>query len=228
MCFGFELFKRYQRDPEPPPPLSLQDSVCEDGTRWTGPWLQPWRLNLLRRAARMHLASVGVSKFCFLFSLAFCGLLLLLIPALRPPAPQVDLPQPRPQVRPAQTGSSHRTGFPTASVCAREAGPNGSSAGPRGSVDGGRSRHGVQRTTESRRPPSSRCRDLLDLNDVFIAVKTTRKYHKSRLELLIHTWVSKAKRQVRRGCWWGGSSWLHSWYRLVLFDPVFLSERSLF
>ncbi|XP_055085807.1 LOW QUALITY PROTEIN: beta-1,3-N-acetylglucosaminyltransferase radical fringe [Periophthalmus magnuspinnatus] len=34
------------------------------------------------------------------------------------------------------------------------------------------------------------------IEDVFIAVKTTRKYHKSRLELLSRTWVSKAKRQT--------------------------------
>uniref|UniRef100_A0A3Q4I2H9 O-fucosylpeptide 3-beta-N-acetylglucosaminyltransferase n=1 Tax=Neolamprologus brichardi TaxID=32507 RepID=A0A3Q4I2H9_NEOBR len=92
----------------------------------------------------MHIASVGVSKFCFLFSLAFCGLLLLLIPALRPPARQVELPKPRPQVRPAQAGTSHQ----------------------------------------------------LELKDIFIAVKTTRKYHKSRLELLIQTWVSQAKEQT--------------------------------
>lgn len=41
-------------------------------------------------------------------------------------------------------------------------------------------------------------RDLLDLKDIFIAVKTTRKYHKSRMELLVQTWVSQAKEQVRR------------------------------
>uniref|UniRef100_A0A8C5EWT9 Beta-1,3-N-acetylglucosaminyltransferase n=1 Tax=Gouania willdenowi TaxID=441366 RepID=A0A8C5EWT9_GOUWI len=39
-------------------------------------------------------------------------------------------------------------------------------------------------------------RDQLDLKDVFIAVKTTKKYHKSRLELLTKTWVSRAKEQT--------------------------------
>lgn len=43
----------------------------------------------------------------------------------------------------------------------------------------------------------SRFQDLLELKDIFIAVKTTKKYHKSRLALLFQTWVSKAKEQVR-------------------------------
>lgn len=32
--------------------------------------------------------------------------------------------------------------------------------------------------------------------DIFIAVKTTRKYHKSRVELLFQTWISRAKEQT--------------------------------
>ncbi|XP_043925662.1 beta-1,3-N-acetylglucosaminyltransferase radical fringe [Protopterus annectens] len=32
--------------------------------------------------------------------------------------------------------------------------------------------------------------------DIFIAVKTTRKYHKSRVELLLQTWISRAKEQT--------------------------------
>jgi len=39
-------------------------------------------------------------------------------------------------------------------------------------------------------------RDPLDPRDLFIAVKTTKKYHRSRLELLLQTWVSQAKEQV--------------------------------
>lgn len=44
--------------------------------------------------------------------------------------------------------------------------------------------------------PGPRPRDQLDMKDIFIAVKTTRKYHKSRLELLVETWVSRAKEQT--------------------------------
>ncbi|XP_051273129.1 beta-1,3-N-acetylglucosaminyltransferase radical fringe [Dicentrarchus labrax] len=166
-------------------------------------------MNLLHRPVRMHIASVGVSKFCFLFSLAFCGLLLLLIPALQPPARQVDLPQPRPQVRPAQAGSSHHV--PAVSVHAGETesatGLNGSSAGQGGSIqtDVTMNNNNILKSGMKRGAlpggkggglSGSRSRDLLDFKDIFIAVKTTRKYHKSRLELLIQTWVSQAKEQT--------------------------------
>ncbi|KAG9469365.1 hypothetical protein GDO78_020698 [Eleutherodactylus coqui] len=36
----------------------------------------------------------------------------------------------------------------------------------------------------------------LQIEDVFIAIKTTRKYHRSRLDLLLQTWISKAKEQT--------------------------------
>ncbi|KAJ7425069.1 Beta-1,3-N-acetylglucosaminyltransferase radical fringe [Willisornis vidua] len=39
-------------------------------------------------------------------------------------------------------------------------------------------------------------RDALELKDIFIAVKTTRKYHRSRLDLLLQTWISQAKGQT--------------------------------
>uniref|UniRef100_F7CDF5 O-fucosylpeptide 3-beta-N-acetylglucosaminyltransferase n=1 Tax=Callithrix jacchus TaxID=9483 RepID=F7CDF5_CALJA len=38
----------------------------------------------------------------------------------------------------------------------------------------------------------------LQLGDVFIAVKTTRAFHRLRLELLLDTWVSRTKEQVTR------------------------------
>ncbi|XP_023274744.1 beta-1,3-N-acetylglucosaminyltransferase radical fringe [Seriola lalandi dorsalis] len=168
-------------------------------------------MNLLHRPVRMHIASVGVSKFCFLFSLAFCGLLLLLLPALQPPARQVDLPQPRPQIRPTP---SHHTRVPAVSVHAGETdlstGLNGSSVGQGGSTETEATRNdktevGSKRNQERGAPPGgkiggglsgSKSHDPLELKDIFIAVKTTRKYHKSRLELLIQTWVSQAKEQT--------------------------------
>ena len=45
----------------------------------------------------------------------------------------------------------------------------------------------------SPRPPE------LQLHDVFIAVKTTRAFHRSRLELLLDTWVSRTREQVTSG-----------------------------
>lgn len=170
-------------------------------------------MNLLHWPVRMHIASVGVSKFCFLFSLAFCSLLLLLIPALQPPARQVDLPQPRPQVRAAQAGPSHHARVPEVSVHAGEmdssTGLNRSSTGQGGSIETDGTRNDNQspkRAMGSKRELfpggkgggllGSRSWDLLEFKDIFIAVKTTRKYHKSRLELLIQTWVSQAKEQT--------------------------------
>lgn len=168
-------------------------------------------MNPLHWPVRMHIASVGVSKFCFLLTLAFCGLLLLLIPALQPPARQVDLPQPRPQVRTAQASPS-RARIPSISGPVEEADSatwlNSSSAVQGGSIQTKDSRNDNQspkRATVSKEGvlrgnggtlPGSRALDLLVLKDIFIAVKTTRKYHKSRLELLIQTWISQAKEQV--------------------------------
>uniref|UniRef100_A0A667XBI3 O-fucosylpeptide 3-beta-N-acetylglucosaminyltransferase n=1 Tax=Myripristis murdjan TaxID=586833 RepID=A0A667XBI3_9TELE len=169
----------------------------------------------------MHIASVGVNKLCFLLSLAFCGLLLLLIPALQPPARQGDLPQPRPDVRPARaaTGSVNTQPHPDSLVSIHSgdtvlaSGLNGSSVGQGSPIEaeGTKSRdQGSRKGTNSHRspeagtlpggkgvgPPGSRSRDPLELKDIFIAVKTTRKYHKSRLELLFQTWVSRAKEQT--------------------------------
>lgn len=160
-------------------------------------------MNLLHWPVRMHIASVGVSKFCFLFSLAFCGLLLLLLPTLQPASHQVDLPQPRPQIRPTQV--------PAVPAHAEEtdlaaAGLNGSSVGYGGSTETEAIRN--DKTGEDSKNSQggkvgiglsgSKSHDPLELKDIFIAVKTTRKYHKSRLELLIQTWVSQAKEQVSR------------------------------
>jgi|UniRef100_A0A8C0ZUJ6 hypothetical protein len=43
----------------------------------------------------------------------------------------------------------------------------------------------------------------LSLHDVFIAVKTTLAFHRSRLDLLLHTWVSRTRQQVTSRPLWG-------------------------
>lgn len=162
-----------------------------------------WRLmNPYYQSFRMYITSLGFSKFCFLLSLAFCGFLLLLIPVLRPPACQVDLPQPRPQVRPAQTDPSLDAWFPEVSKSPKEfqfaKRQEGKSEITRNDVH--------KRTTDSKDSivlekvgglSGLRTLESLELKDIFIAVKTTKKYHRSRLELLIQTWISQAKEQVR-------------------------------
>nr|XP_061791529.1 beta-1,3-N-acetylglucosaminyltransferase lunatic fringe-like [Nerophis lumbriciformis] len=51
-----------------------------------------------------------------------------------------------------------------------------------------RQRSALNRPARSRAQPEAV--ELLTKNDVFIAVKTTSKYHRSRLELLLDTWIS--------------------------------------
>lgn len=160
----------------------------------------------------MHLASVGISKVCFLCSLVLCGLLFLLIPALKPPAQQVDWPRPRAQVRPQRPHLSSGPGITAASDRLQNA---ESTTRLVIRLEGQEDENHVLRRSGNHQEKTGglqrrRGQDLLLLEDVFIAVKTTRKYHLSRLELLIKTWISQAKRHVRSfsiiycccPCWW--------------------------
>lgn len=139
----------------------------------------------------MHLSHVGTNKICFLLSLAFCALLVLLIPSLQPPQRQTDLPQPRPRAKPARHDLYGNPG--QGSHGAKDGSfihplpPGGRPQDPQRMLEG---------DAANANAPGSRSKDSLDLRDIFIAVKTTRKYHKSRLQLLSQTWVSKAKEQV--------------------------------
>lgn len=152
----------------------------------------------------MYVASLGVSQFCFLFSLAFCGFLLLFIPVLQPPACQVDLPKPRPQVRQTQKDTSLDAWFLEASVNETQFTHKQDRSLVQKSEMTSNDVH--KRTTDSKdktvvgkngaRLPGSRTLESLELKDIFIAVKTTKKYHRTRLELLIETWISEAKEQV--------------------------------
>lgn len=132
---------------------------------------------------RMHLSPIGSNRRCFLASSALCAIVLLLIPTLQTPQHRSELPRPLPRSRPA--GGENTTSY------------QGSSSTKQDGVTGlpflsDKS----QRDAADAEFLSSRSNEPLGLKDVFIAVKTTRKYHKSRLELLLQTWVSKAKEQV--------------------------------
>lgn len=118
----------------------------------------------------MHIASVGINKLCFCLSLALCGLLLLL-PSLRPSPRPLVLPQPKAQLRPALSRALRNNSFTPAQFPQNK-------------------KSQVTALTVRRH------REPLNIEDVFIAVKTTRKYHRSRLELLIQTWISQAKAQT--------------------------------
>ena len=153
----------------------------------------------------MQIASLGVSKLCFLLSLAFCGFLLVLIPVLEQPACQVDLPKPKPQVRPAQTNLSLDAWFLELSTNKTQFADkqDGISVGKSEMISNDvhkRTRDSKGKTVFGRIGSGlsgSKTFESLELKDIFIAVKTTKKYHKTRLELLIETWISKAKEQVK-------------------------------
>lgn len=58
--------------------------------------------------------------------------------------------------------------------------------------DGGRE----QKDLQVRPPVGYRTEERLTLGDIFIAVKTTKRFHQSRMELLLDTWISQAREQV--------------------------------
>ncbi|KAK9393068.1 beta-C3-N-acetylglucosaminyltransferase lunatic fringe [Crotalus adamanteus] len=89
--------------------------------------------------------------------------------------------EPDPQIR------SFSGYFSQLSRAKREAGGGGGSHGPAG---------GRQ---PQQPPPSAPAapREEISPRDVFIAVKTTKKFHKARLELLLDTWISRNPEMVR-------------------------------
>lgn len=54
------------------------------------------------------------------------------------------------------------------------------------------------------RPPA----EPLAPHDVFIAVKTTKKFHRARLDLLLETWISRHKEMVRTRGLGGRAGWV--------------------
>lgn len=50
--------------------------------------------------------------------------------------------------------------------------------------------------TDSDPPPA----EDLGADDIFVAVKTTKKFHQSRLNLLLDTWISRNMQQVKENC----------------------------
>ncbi|NXP11165.1 MFNG acetylglucosaminyltransferase, partial [Thinocorus orbignyianus] len=55
---------------------------------------------------------------------------------------------------------------------------------------------GAQETAQYPRLREGKTEGSLTLGDIFIAVKTTKRFHQSRLELLLDTWISQAKEQT--------------------------------
>ncbi|KAG7491724.1 hypothetical protein MATL_G00007280 [Megalops atlanticus] len=169
----------------------------------------------------MHFSRVGISKLCFLLSLAFCAFLLLLIPGLQPPQRHSEPPQPLPRARTTGgrrwTASERRGRTEAVQLRLKEPAARNASAAQRPrTAEPKRTDTGDLARGAGKAPPTgerssslildgdrhpsgpvrSHPKDQLELRDIFIAVKTTRKYHKSRLDLLFQTWVSRAKEQT--------------------------------
>ncbi|KAM9582038.1 beta-1,3-N-acetylglucosaminyltransferase manic fringe isoform 1-T1 [Guaruba guarouba] len=53
-----------------------------------------------------------------------------------------------------------------------------------------------QEDPQVHRPEEYRTEGSLTLEDIFIAVKTTKRFHQSRMELLLDTWISRAREQT--------------------------------
>ncbi|NWW86458.1 MFNG acetylglucosaminyltransferase, partial [Rhynochetos jubatus] len=53
-----------------------------------------------------------------------------------------------------------------------------------------------QKDLEVHPPEGYRTEGSLTLGDIFIAVKTTKRFHQSRMELLLDTWISRAREQT--------------------------------
>ncbi|XP_040449925.1 beta-1,3-N-acetylglucosaminyltransferase manic fringe isoform X1 [Falco naumanni] len=53
-----------------------------------------------------------------------------------------------------------------------------------------------QKAPQVHPPEGYRTEESLTLGDIFIAVKTTKRFHQSRMELLLDTWISRAREQT--------------------------------
>uniref|UniRef100_A0A8C5Q4F6 O-fucosylpeptide 3-beta-N-acetylglucosaminyltransferase n=1 Tax=Leptobrachium leishanense TaxID=445787 RepID=A0A8C5Q4F6_9ANUR len=126
----------------------------------------------------MKVSCLGFSKICFVLTVCATVLLLALWK-------QSDLSglHPLPTCSTSFLGSSHlavERSHPTLGFHEHE--PYGTKAikPPEGATPG----------------DQQLVRNLLNMDDLFIAVKTTKKYHKSRLNLLLKTWISRVKEQT--------------------------------
>lgn len=167
----------------------------------------------------MSFSCIRLSKICFLLSVIFCAVLLLLLPKFQNSWKR-NYPQPHP---PVVFNASSKTDIPlqhleSSSVDHLEDETNNivplvkkelvekwshyiTDTG-RFKLNGNRKMndspvnplHNVAKDHVG--PAEVSAKEKLELKDIFIAVKTTRKYHKTRLNLLFQTWISEAKGQT--------------------------------
>ncbi|XP_039200284.1 beta-1,3-N-acetylglucosaminyltransferase radical fringe isoform X1 [Crotalus tigris] len=162
----------------------------------------------------MSFSCIRLTKICFLFSVITCTVLLLLIPKFQSSWRFKIYPQPRPSL---VFNASNKDETPLQQVEFNSPNPldaevdnivpltkenilekwnhyvtdiGGSHLKANGKIN--KRPHNVIHMKSA----EVSAKEKLELKDIFIAVKTTRKYHKTRLNLLLQTWISQAKGQT--------------------------------
>ncbi|XP_042308584.1 beta-1,3-N-acetylglucosaminyltransferase radical fringe [Sceloporus undulatus] len=165
----------------------------------------------------MSFSCIRLSKICFLLSVVVCAVLLLLIPKFKTDWRPKSYPQPRPplvfngssksdtplqQVESSSTDhlddeTNNMVPFIKDELVKQWSNYITDTRRSRLKATGKMNESPVNplnsKMTNNVEPIEVSAKEKLELNDVFIAVKTTRKYHKTRLNLLFQTWISQAK-----------------------------------
>lgn len=169
----------------------------------------------------MSFSCIKLSKICFLLSVIFCAVLLLLIPKFQAIWKPRSYPQPQPPLPFNGSSNSDITlqlvesssidhlddeANNIVSLVKEElveewshyiitTGRSGLKANRKMNESPINRLDNLMKDHEE--PALASAKEKLQLKDIFIAVKTTRKYHRTRLNLLFQTWISQAKGQVR-------------------------------
>ncbi|XP_063817307.1 beta-1,3-N-acetylglucosaminyltransferase radical fringe [Pseudophryne corroboree] len=135
----------------------------------------------------MKISCMGLTKIFFLLSVSVCVVVFILLPW-----GQYGLPRPHPAPACNLTrASSYREPHwgKTRNLEQRHNQSDHFREWESYSVEAGSLQdHGQRDSLHVKQP--------LQIEDLFIAVKTTKKYHKSRLDVLLQTWISQAKEQT--------------------------------
>ncbi|XP_077314999.1 beta-1,3-N-acetylglucosaminyltransferase radical fringe [Lithobates pipiens] len=126
----------------------------------------------------MKISSIGLTKICFLLSVSLCIILLFL-------SPWRQHVLPRPLLVPACNLTCARSYLESQSEVTRLS-----------TAAQDWKRNHAKSPANAGLKDDPRSSDHLRLDDLFIAVKTTKKYHKTRVDLLLQTWISQANKQT--------------------------------
>ncbi|XP_056406285.1 beta-1,3-N-acetylglucosaminyltransferase radical fringe [Hyla sarda] len=129
----------------------------------------------------MKISCIGGTKMCFVLSVSVCVVFFLFMPWIR-----YGSLTPQPLLACNLTCSNRY--FVSQLEVVR--------LSPHGHNQSHRLQGWKKYSTGSGRKDVRHVKERLQIGDVFIAVKTTRKYHRSRLDLLLQTWISEAKEQT--------------------------------